>query len=84
MGPQDCGGNPCCWRLVNARDLGRSCEARPDDCVPVMGVDTLTTRLCQADEDCIAGGVTTALTHCCLAPDHAWKACAVACSSRSP
>ena len=40
--PQDCDGNPCCWRVVNVRNLGTSCEATASGCVPEMGVDTLT------------------------------------------
>ena len=40
--PQDCDGNPRCWRVVNVRNLGTSCEATASGCVPEMGVDTLT------------------------------------------
>lgn len=78
-GPQDCGGRPCCWRVVNVQDLGIACEGTADACVPQMGVDTLTTRLCQSDADCTAGGISTALTHCCAQPSHPFKACLSSC-----
>jgi len=77
--PQDCDGNPCCWRVVNVRNLGTSCEATASGCVPEMGVDTLTTRLCETDGDCTSGGITTALTHCCQESGHSFKECAAAC-----
>lgn len=80
-GPQDCGGNPCCWRVVNVRDLGTSCEATASGCVPELGVDTLSTRLCETDSDCTSGGITTALKRCCQESGHAFKGCASACLS---
>ena len=83
-GPQDCGGNPCCFRVVDVRELGQSCEPTANGCVPVMGVDTLTTRLCRADGDCTSGGITTTLTHCCQQPGQSFKACSSACLSSSP
>jgi hypothetical protein len=79
-GPGDCGGNPCCWSVVNVNDQGTACEAAPSACVPVMGVDTLTTRVCQTDADCTSGGISTTLTHCCPATSHPFKACLSGCS----
>jgi len=63
---------------LNAR-RGTSCERSPTACVPVLGVDTLTTRLCQLDADCTSGGISTALTHCCQESTHSFKACLAAC-----
>ena len=79
QGPQDCGGNPCCWTVINVSDRGTSCETSASACVPVLGVDTLTTRLCQSDADCTAGGITTSLTHCCQESTHSFKACLAFC-----
>jgi len=79
QGPQDCGGNPCCWTVVDVMDRGTICESAPSACVPVLGVDTLTTRLCQTDADCTSGGISTALTHCCQESTHSFKACLAAC-----
>jgi hypothetical protein len=78
-GPQDCGGNPCCWSVVDVMDRGRTCTMAATACVPVLGVDTLTTRVCQSDADCTAGGISTALTRCCSQSSHAFKACLAAC-----
>jgi len=79
QGPQDCGGLPCCWRVVNVTDEGTACQPAQNACVPRLGVDTLTTRLCQTDADCTSGGITTALARCCQESTHPFKACLAGC-----
>jgi len=76
-GPADCDGNPCCWE---ASVLGQSiaCTTSPSGCVPFLGVDTITTRVCHSDADCSAG-ISTALAHCCQRSEPPSRACLEEC-----
>ncbi|HTS81678.1 MAG TPA: hypothetical protein VMH40_13850 [Myxococcaceae bacterium] len=78
LAPQDCGGSPCCWSHSILAERS-SCTSSPGACVPVLGVDTITTRLCQTDADCTSGGISTTLSHCCQRPEVPNRACLDTC-----
>lgn len=66
-GPGTCGGNPCCISGGAGGFGSVACKSAPTECVPAIDFQSmaLTTRLCQADGDCTAGGVQTMLNRCC-------------------
>jgi hypothetical protein len=75
-GPEECGGNPCCWSHdVEPGSERTSCSAAPDACVPGFGIDSGATRTCRTDGDCTAGGISTTAIHCCPASDQPFRAC---------
>jgi hypothetical protein len=78
LDPPDCGGSPCCW---SSSVLGQSsaCTAGSGSCVPVLGVDTIKTRLCQVDADCTSGGISSPLSHCCQRSEIPTRACLETC-----
>jgi hypothetical protein len=77
-GPADCGGNACCLRIpILAGPITVACGASPDACPPSQTFDMSTTRLCQTEADCTAGGISTSENKCCRASvsGHAAKSC---------
>lgn len=67
-GPQDCQGNPCCLTQPLSRgNVTLGCTNAPDACGVSKDIDYYTSRLCHSDADCVAGGINTAETKCCLA-----------------
>ena len=83
-GPEQCGGNACCFDLpLDVNGLGPDvyCTGSPDACLPKTTVSTLTTRLCETDADCVAGGISTVWPYCCPSSvnNHAAKTCGGPC-----
>ena len=75
-GPDECGGNPCCWSTnVEPNSDKTSCSTAQDACVPGFGIDSGATRTCRADGDCTAGGIATEAIHCCPASDQTFRLC---------
>ncbi|MGZ6141896.1 MAG: hypothetical protein ACXWLM_01100 [Myxococcales bacterium] len=67
-GPSQCRGNACCFNFPTTNlGLGPDvfCTASPSDCPPKVTVDMTTTRLCETDADCVAGGISTQWNTCC-------------------
>ena len=67
-GPQQCGGNACCFDLPT--DVGGQgprvyCTGSADACTPFVRINQTTTRLCETDADCTAGGISTVWVNCC-------------------
>ncbi len=67
-GPSNCTGNACCFDFPTS-NLGFGpavyCTGAADACVPNVTIDTRTTRLCETDADCVAGGISTVWDTCC-------------------
>jgi hypothetical protein len=67
-GPQQCGGNACCFDFPIGY-LGQGpavyCTSAPSSCNPGETLSTRTTRICQTDADCVAGGISTQWHYCC-------------------
>jgi len=75
-GPDECGGNPCCWSTnVEPGSERTSCATAPDACVPGFGIDSGATRTCRTDADCTAGGISTDAIHCCPVSDRTFRQC---------
>ena len=69
-GPSDCRGNACCFvyqYTYGGKPTAVYCTGSADACVPTVDISNITTRLCRADEDCVAGGISTSETLCCAA-----------------
>jgi hypothetical protein len=88
-GPAQCHGNACCMDTpigYGGNGPAVYCTGAPDACRPTVTLNTLTTRVCQTDDDCVAGGISTVWTHCCDATisQHAVKACGGPCGTPGP
>lgn len=64
VGPQQCGGNPCCATYEGTVNADVSCRQLPFQCTPALSPDGGQTRLCNGDSDC-TDGVFTELGECC-------------------
>ena len=68
-GPKDCGGNACCF--VTPTEHGGTpyvtCTSAPTGCAIGDTIEERDRRVCQTDDDCVAGGIDTKYTKCCLA-----------------
>ncbi|MCA1828606.1 MAG: hypothetical protein ABR567_21840 [Myxococcales bacterium] len=84
-GPEQCGGNACCFDFPIGY-LGQGpavyCTSAPDACHPTETLNTRTTRMCETDADCVAGGISTVWSHCCPSSvmDRAANTCGGPCS----
>jgi hypothetical protein len=67
FGPEFCASaNPCCMTITAGHADSILCTGSPGDCAPNLGAGgSGMTRICNADADCTAGGVTTNYPQCC-------------------
>ena len=53
--PDDCDGNPCCYRRFYPTTVSITCQESPATCTSAAELDAFITRLCRNDADCISG-----------------------------
>ena len=77
-GPEFCGGDPCCATVTGTTIQSVACTTSPSACVPMFSAQSSMTRVCHADIDCTAGGITTNYKTCCTISGTPERICASA------